>query len=191
MPKLWNETIDAHRQTVTDTILEKTWSLAQERGVSGVTMSEIAEASGIGRATLYKYFPDVETILVAWHERQIGEHLQELVKVRDAAAPAERLRAVLTAYASLQRGHHDNQLAATLHRGDHVHDARHELLHFIRDLVVEAVESGAIRNDVEPAELAAYCIHAVSAAEAMHSKAAVQRLVNVTLDGLRPPVTTD
>jgi len=28
-------------------------------------MSHIAERAGIGRPTLYKYFPDVETILLA------------------------------------------------------------------------------------------------------------------------------
>ena len=38
-------------------------------------MSQIAEQTGIGRATLYKYFPDVEAILLAWHERQVTGHL--------------------------------------------------------------------------------------------------------------------
>jgi AcrR family transcriptional regulator len=46
-------------------------------------MSQIAaEASGIGRATLYKYFPDVESILRAWHERQVGAHLHQLHAAR-------------------------------------------------------------------------------------------------------------
>jgi AcrR family transcriptional regulator len=33
-------------------------------------MSQIAEETSIGRATLYKYFSDVEAILIAWRLRQ-------------------------------------------------------------------------------------------------------------------------
>ena len=51
-------------------------TLAAERGRRAVTMSPIAEETGIGRATLYKYFAGVEEILLAWHERQIIAHLE-------------------------------------------------------------------------------------------------------------------
>ena len=87
-------------------------------------MSRIAEETGIGRATLYKYFPDVESILLAWHDRTIGEHLQRLADAGDAADDAdERLEAVLTAYAAVMhdsRGHANSELAALLHRGERV-----------------------------------------------------------------------
>lgn len=71
-PKLWSETIETHRRAVQDSILDATAALVAEQGLREVTMSEIAEKSGIGRATLYKYFPDVDTMLLAWHERQVG-----------------------------------------------------------------------------------------------------------------------
>ncbi|MDQ3153275.1 MAG: TetR/AcrR family transcriptional regulator, partial [Actinomycetota bacterium] len=57
MPKLWNETIEAHRRAVIDATLDTTWALVTEHGLLSVTMSQIAEKTGIGRATLYKYFP--------------------------------------------------------------------------------------------------------------------------------------
>ncbi len=86
-----------------------------------VTMSQIAEKTGIGRATLYKYFSDVEAILFAWHERQINGHLEYLADVRDQAGDAgERLEAVLEAYAFIAHGHHNTELAALLHRGEQV-----------------------------------------------------------------------
>jgi AcrR family transcriptional regulator len=75
MPKLWNETIDAHRRDVREAILDTTATLVAGHGLLSVTMSQIAEKTGIGRATLYKYFPDVEAILLAWHGRQIASHL--------------------------------------------------------------------------------------------------------------------
>jgi AcrR family transcriptional regulator len=100
VPKLWNETIDAHRHAVRKAILDTTWALATEHGLTSVTMSQIAEKTGIGRATLYKYFPDVEAILLAWHERQVAAHLQQLADIRDDAGDAgQRLDAVLEAYA--------------------------------------------------------------------------------------------
>jgi AcrR family transcriptional regulator len=153
-------------------------------------MSQIAEETGIGRATLYKYFSDVEAILLAWHERQIGGHLGYLAKARDAAGDAsERLAAVLEAYALISqqsRGHHDTELAALLHRNEQVVVAEQQLRRMIRDLLTEAADAGYVRKDLAPDELASYCLHALTAARRLSSKAAAHRLVAVTLAGLRP-----
>ncbi|RWE07821.1 MAG: TetR/AcrR family transcriptional regulator [Mesorhizobium sp.] len=192
MPKLWNETIDAHRRAVRDATLDATAALAAERGLLSVTMAKIAEETGIGRATLYKYFPDVEAILVAWHERQVTGHLEHLITIRDQVGDAgERLKAVLEAYAFISHEHHGTQLAARLHRGEHVVKAQHQLHHLIRDLLAEGAATGDLRDDVAPDELATYCLHALTAASSLRSKAAVRRLVAVTLTGLKPPRRSD
>jgi len=189
MPKLWNETIEEHRRAVRDATIQTTAALVAEQGLRSVTMSQIAEETGIGRATLYKYFSDVESILHAWHERQVTGHLEYLAQVRDQAGDAgERLEAVLGAYALISREsqrHHDNELAAFLHRDQHVARAQQKLHHMIRDLLKEAADTGDVRDDVAPDELASYCIHALAAASRMPSKAGVRRLVEVTLAGLR------
>jgi AcrR family transcriptional regulator len=191
VPRLWNDTIRAHRAAVNDAILDTTAALVAKHGLRSVTMSQIAEQTGIGRATLYKYFPDVEAILAAWHERQITAHLQQLTDLRDQAGDAgQRLNAVLEAYALISHdthGHHDSELAAILHRDEQVTRAHHQLRDMIRDLLTEAVATGEVRNDVAPDELASYCLHALTAAGSLPSKAAVQRLVTVTLAGLRSP----
>lgn len=191
MPRLWTDTIETHRQTVRDATLDATAALVAKRGLRGVTMSQIAEATGIGRATLYKYFPDVEAILLAWHAREIAGHLQQLVTARDAAGDAAtRLRAVLEAYALIaheSRGHHDAELAALLHRDEQVVRAEHRLRGLVRELLVDAANAGHVRDDVAPDELVGYSLHALSAASRLPSRAAVRRLVAVTLTGLRPP----
>ena len=192
MPKLWNETIEAHRRAVREATLDTTAALVAEHGLLSVTMSQIAEATGIGRATLYKYFSGVEAILVAWHERQVTGHLEHLANVRDQAGDAgERLEAVLEAYALICHEHsshelHGTELAALLHRGEHVARAQQQLSDLIRDLLTEAAETGDVRDDVAPDELASYCLHALAAASSLPSKAAVRRLVTVTLAGLHP-----
>src|SRR5215470_10553659 len=121
VPKLWTETIEEHRRAVHDATLDTTAALVRERGLASVTMSQIAEQTGIGRATLYKYFPDVEAILVAWHDRHVTGHLAQLAALRDQAGDAaERLEAVLGAYALIQHKRHATELAALLHRDEHV-----------------------------------------------------------------------
>jgi AcrR family transcriptional regulator len=191
VPKLWTETIAAHRREVRDAVLDTTAALVAEHGLLDVTMSQIAEETGIGRATLYKYFPDVEAILLAWHDRQIAAHLAYLSEIRDQEAGAgERLEAVLEAYALLSRhsrGHEDARFAELVHRGDRMGRAQRQVHDMIRDLVTAAAKAGEVRDDVPPDELATYCVHALTGAGAQRSKAALRRLVLVTLAGLRPP----
>ena len=186
MPKLWSETLDDHRRAVRDAALDTTAGLAAERGLASVTMSQIAKEAGIGRATLYKYFPDVEAILIAWHERQIDRHLQHLAEVRDrSGGPDAQLEAVLEAYAVIQHTHHGTELAAALHQGEHVARARRRLSGFIEGLIAEGANAGCLRGDVTPGELASYCLYALTTASSLPSRAAVRRLVTVTMDGLR------
>jgi AcrR family transcriptional regulator len=187
VPRLWNETIEAHRRAVRDATLDTAAALVAEHGLASVTMSQIAEETGIGRATLYKYFADVDAILLAWHERQVTSHLEHLVVVRDQAGGAgERLEAVLQAYAMISNEHHGTEQAALLHRGEHVARAQQKLRAFIRDLLTEAAKAGEVRDDVPTEELASYCLHALTAASSLQSKSAVRRLVKVTLAGLKP-----
>lgn len=186
MPKLWTDTIEEHRRAVRDAVLETAATLAAEHGIASVTMSQIAERAGIGRATLYKYFSDVEAVLMAWHERQVTSHLQHLAAIRDeSGSPGERLEAVLEAYALMAHEHHGTELAALLHRGEHVARAQKQLRSFIADLLAEGARNGELRHDVAPDELASYCLHALTAASSLPSKAAVRRLVKVTLAGVR------
>jgi AcrR family transcriptional regulator len=187
MPKLWTETIEAHRRAVREATLDTVAALVTEHGLASVSMSQIAAQTGIGRATLYKYFPDVESILVAWHERQIGRHLEHLAEVRDRADGAgERLEAVLLAYALIRHEHDGSELAPLLHRGEHLVRAQQHLSDFVGGLLAEGAKSGDIRDDVVPSELANYCLHALTGASSLPSRAAVRRLVAVTVAGLRP-----
>jgi cytochrome P450 len=72
-----------------------------------------------------------------------------------------------------------------LHRDEHVARAQQHLSDLIRELLTEAAKTGAVRNDVAPDELTSYCLHALTAAGRLPSKAAVHRLVTVILAGLR------
>jgi AcrR family transcriptional regulator len=191
VPRLWNETIEAHRRDVRDAILATTMKLVAEGGLRSATMSRIAEETGIGRATLYKYFPDVDAILVAWHGRHVTAHLEHLATIREQTAdPGHRLDAVLTAYAQIVHGMSRHgfgaEFSALVHRDEQVAEPRRLLHDLVRDVLADAATSGDARDDIAPGELANYCLHALAAAGDLPSHAAVERLVALTIAGLRP-----
>jgi len=191
VPKLWEESIDEHRRSVRDAITEATWRLAEEHGPLSLTMSQVAGAAGIGRATLYKYFTDIESILAAHHARHVEEHLQALDDLRGKAQPpGTRLVAVAEAYASIcfHRGRHSSaDISSLVHRGPDVADAERRLHDIFADLIAQAAADGLVRTDLGPDELAAYCRRALEAASQAKDLDGAARLTRVVLDGLGYP----
>jgi len=188
MPKLWTETVASHRLEVREAVLDAVGELVMSRGLLAVTMSQLAESTGIGRATLYKYFGDVEEVLTAWHQRHVASHLAELTEIAGRSAdPAARLRLVLRAYADICRMRHrhgGDALAAALHRNDQADFHERQLHDLLAALITEAGAAGVVRSDAPAGELADFCLHALAAAGAAKSSAAVARLVQVVWAGL-------
>jgi AcrR family transcriptional regulator len=190
MPKLWATTIETHRQEVRHAVMDATAHLVAAQGLRGVTMSAIAEKAGIGRATLYKYFSDVDAILTDWHDEQVEQHLAHLRRLSEqAGGPLDRLDRVLRAYA---RGrytasqHADAPEAVrSLHAGDGLSQHEAVLRDLVTDLIADCAAADAVRNDVPPVELAVFALSSLSGGAQAASKAAVQRLVDMTLQTLR------
>jgi AcrR family transcriptional regulator len=171
---------------VRDAILDATVALAAHHGLLSVNMSQVAAKAGISRATLYKYFPDVESILLAQHDRQVAGELEQLHAIRDAGGdPGHQLVQVLRIHATTVQRHHGSAIAPAAHRtGAHQHQEE-----FLQDILRQAADSGAIRSDIPPVELTRFCLHALSAAAQAASSAAVERLVQLTIDSLKASTT--
>lgn len=186
MPKLWTNTVEEHRRAVRVAALDAAASLIREAGFAGVSMTRVAGRAGITRATLYKYFPDVEALLSEWHKRQVSEHLAVLEKVRqETVGTGRQLQAVLEAYALMlyDRQAHDSSPPA-LHRSAHVDHAHHYLEAFIADLIRADVQDRTAEVSMNPTDLARYCIHAMGATSSLSSRDAVPVLVDVTVQGI-------
>ena len=185
VPRLWQDSIAKHRTAVRDAILDAVGVLVVERGVASVTMSELAARADIGRATLYHYFPDLESALRAWHERITASHLDVLQQVRLATdEPGARLRNVLLELARMSHRREGSDAAAALHRTPEALGAADRLIALVEDVVRDAVVAGIVRNDVPPRELATFCVGALETASKFATRAAAARLVQVVLDGL-------
>ena len=191
MPQLWAQTIAAHRAEVREAILDAVGELLRRRGPLALSMSEIAAAAGIGRATLYKYFPDVGQVVAAWHERQVAAHLAELVAIRDEPGDSgERLRAVCLAYGRIchqRQQHGDAVLSTVLHRQQPTEESQAQLVAIFADLISEAAAAGAVRRDVPPGELATFCRSALEAGSTAAGQPALDRLVELVWTSLAAP----
>jgi AcrR family transcriptional regulator len=188
MPKLWHDTIEAHRAAVADAIMDRTAAIAASEGVHAITMARIAEEAGIGRATLYRHFKDVGEILAAWHQRQISAHLADLESIRARHdSPLGALEAVLIAYAFHSAHDHHGSMGQALHAQPHVHDAQRHLQGFIATMVEAASKAGQLVTQAAPAEAARYVLAAMQALPPSPSRPGVNRLVAMVLKGIGAP----
>ncbi|MGE3289389.1 MAG: TetR/AcrR family transcriptional regulator [Pseudonocardia sp.] len=86
-------------------VLAAAEALLRERDPADVTMEDVVRAAGVGRATLYRRFPDVRSIAVALlddHERDLQQRLLDgPPPLGPGAPPAQRLAAFYRAMVDL------------------------------------------------------------------------------------------
>ena len=95
------------------TIMEKGFELFTERGIESVTMQEIADASLVGRATLFNYFNSKVDLVIAvgsWKWKEYIEKKAEESKHlnREKRTGAELLSNYLGAFLELYSSYRDN-----------------------------------------------------------------------------------
>lgn len=184
MPRLWDDTLEGHRQHLHQAILATTARLIQEKGLTGVTMQDIARETGIGRATLYKHFKDLGAILKSWHQQHLQQHLHHLQQtLHSEGTPIDHLRDVLTHFARTTHGHGQTEISQLLHQQPHAVEAQQHLLNMLTHLLEEGQATLSFRSDTPAEELALYCLHAVTAASRL-PEASQARMVELVLTGV-------
>lgn len=128
------------RQAIATAAIE----LLVEQGSAELTMSTVAERAGISRQTLYRYFPDLASVLAASVEGLETADAQLRSWVREVADPREQLHRCVDAIidASGEHGASMDELLTALppqaRDGIHAHQARtaalfEEILAELRD----------------------------------------------------------
>jgi AcrR family transcriptional regulator len=181
VPKIWERTVDEHRDAVREAIAHATASVLHERGLAGFTMSAIAEAAGIGRATLYRYAKDTDAALALWQAYGIEHHLEQLRKIAVEAAPDARLPLVLEQYALNRQRRHGPAGLDLVHPRAVIDPARSQVTVLLTQLIDEERSAGRLPDGTPADELAAFAIAALEAAADAASPAAAKRVAHLVL----------
>jgi TetR/AcrR family transcriptional repressor of mexCD-oprJ operon len=127
-------------------ILDTAATVLTERG-EAASMAEIAEAAGVGRATLYRYFPNREALLAGLAEAALQE-LRDRISGADldtvpvdAGIPrlARCFLAAGSRYGALARSEKDPAIAERVDR---------EIAQPVRDLLARGAADGTLRTDL-------------------------------------------
>lgn len=135
-------------------ILDRAAAVLAEHGAT-VSMAEIAKAAGIGRATLYRHFPNREALLQAMAEtavEDLGDRLAEAhlgqVPVREAIARVCR--------AFVTTGGKYIALRYTGHKPADPDAVDRRIGAPLRTLLQRGAEEGALRSDLTPELMAVF-----------------------------------
>ena len=108
---LWRDSLSAHRVRTAERIAGVAMGIIASHGIAGLSMSALADAAGISRQTLYKYFPDVDAVLAemaAMGSAGIAE-LADRIDAEDD--PREGLRVFVTAILESAAAGHPSPIA--------------------------------------------------------------------------------
>jgi AcrR family transcriptional regulator len=115
MTNLWSKSVESHKKHVEGRVIEVALDLIAEKGMSEVSMSELAKRAGVSRQTLYNAFPDLAHVVIAWMESEIDRHHQQLNRgLAELSDPVERLSFYIRSSlrACVERRHHAGVEAA-------------------------------------------------------------------------------
>lgn len=148
MPKISARTLVEHRAETVDRLLAAFGDLLMSKGYDGLSLADVAAAAGLARTAIYNYFPDRETLLVAWTDREVQRTLEVLLEaLEEADSHAEKLRVFVRLQLESFATRHlppGQEVAQFLGQETHERFARHiaPLEDVLRDLIVEGVGTG-------------------------------------------------
>ena len=142
------------RSRTVHSILAAAMAITAREGIVGLSMSTIAEDAGVSRQTLYKYFADVDAVLVALSDMG-NAGIADLAKQIDLKAdPREALGLFVAAVlGSVASGHPSPQaftsaLPASAREAMRVHEV--EAQELVIGLLRRGCETHVFRGDLDP-----------------------------------------
>ena len=169
---------DLQKEVTRQRILETGFRIFAEKTIEKVKMTDVAEAGGIGVATIYRYFPTKTALVLAINTWCWEKHLNEMVRKLDTreATAAEEYEYLLDSFLELYRTNRAllrfNQFfnvyvqrecvtAQKLRPFIGVVDALAERFHAV---YAQALLDGALRTDIPEKEIFSATLHLMLAA---------------------------
>jgi len=135
-------------------ILRAGRELFAERGLS-VTLDDIAKRAGVGVGTVYRRFPDRESLVEALFQDRVAELIDAAERARDNPDPMAGLLGFFEHHLELQvadRGFEEVVLSDVYGR-DQISELRDQLGPIVATVVERAQAAGELRADLDPTDL--------------------------------------
>src|SRR5437764_15224794 len=177
---------DAQRNR--ERILEVAKQAFSQSGASA-SLDEIAKEAGVGPGTLYRHFPTREELLQAVYRTEMEKLASAEQKFAEELPPIEALRAWLLLFVDYIAAKQLIAPALNALVGDpkKVFEASYaRIWEAIRALVKRAIESGDIREDLDPIDLLRALIGVANVATSPDWPQSARRLVEILILGARP-----
>lgn len=123
------------------------------KGFNETSMREIAEAAGIGKSTLYDYFPSKDDILLSFIEDELQKLTEEVEEIANRKVETlEKLRQVMFAYMEYLATNEDFYMKLSLEVQrlaqeslERIQRKRHALQDMVRSIIEEGIREGCFR----------------------------------------------
>jgi AcrR family transcriptional regulator len=154
------------------------------------SMRAIAREAGVGIATLYRHFPTREALVDAVYRDQVVRLTTGARELAGQLPPSTAMRRWMDLFGdwiATKNGMLDT-LLAMIESGEIAHArTRTELLGAITTILDAGRAAGDLRSDVTAEDIAASLIGIFTVAPRPEHEAQASRLLNLLMDGLRPP----
>lgn len=154
------------------------------------SLDEIAKQASVGAGTLYRHFPTRDALIEAVYHSEVEKLAAAQRKFAGAMAPVEALRAWMLLFVDyIAQKHIIAPALNTLVGGPSrlYEGSREQVQGAINALVNRAVESGDLRDDLEPFDLLRALIGVSNVASGPDWQPSARRLVDILIAGSRPP----
>ncbi|HEX6673892.1 MAG TPA: TetR/AcrR family transcriptional regulator [Actinomycetes bacterium] len=151
---------------------------------------EIARRAGVGTGTVSRHFPTKESlfeaIVFSFAERLVGR-ARQLAATEDPGAAFFDFFAAMVGEGAANRALADALAGAGFDVEAAASRAEHDVMGALRDLLARAQQAGAVRDDVDAADVKALMVGCLARERPGGDPGAVDRMVAVVREGLRRP----
>ncbi|OON72069.1 TetR/AcrR family transcriptional regulator [Streptomyces tsukubensis] len=188
MPREAGRPLRADAQRNRDKILAAAVRVFSEEGLDA-HFERVAREAGVGTGTLYRNFPTREALIEAAYRNEVARLCDAVPGLLAELSPPEALRAWTRRfidYATAKLGMAD-ALRAVVVSGTNPYADSHELIQTALSALMDAnTAAGTIRADISPTDMFAALAGIALTSARPELRAQAERLLDLTLDGLRP-----
>jgi AcrR family transcriptional regulator len=162
---------------------------AFSRSGANASLDEIAKEAGVGPGTLYRHFPTREYLLEAVYRAEVEKLAAAQRQFSETLSPVQALRAWMLLFIDYIAAKQiiAPVLNALVGDSKKVFEASYDQVWgAIRALVTRAIESGDIREDLDPIDLLRALIGVANVSTSPDWQESARRLIDILITGSRP-----